>query len=131
MANTDEIQIGEIIENWAKSVRSKDINGIVAHHSDDILLFDVVEPLQSKGMAAYKQSWEEVYFPWHSEDGDFTVHELDITAGDDIAFCHGIIHCSGTDTGQKVNLEIRLTIGLKKRNGEWVILHEHHSEVAK
>ncbi len=128
---TDEIQIRQIIANWAKSVNRKEISGILAHRSNDILLFDVIEPVQSKGIDAYKQSWEQQFFPWYGEDGKFEVDELEIFAGDDVAFCHGIIHCAGTEKGQKINLKIRLTIGLQKIEDEWTVVHEHHSEAAK
>lgn len=129
--NTGKQQINNLIQNWAKAVRAKDIGGILAHHSPNILLFDVVEPFQSKGIESYRASWEDVYFPWHNEDGDFEIDELEITAGNGVAFCHGVIHCSGTDKGQKIDLKIRLTAGLVKTNGQWIVTHEHHSEAAK
>ena len=131
MSQTNEIQIRQIIANWAKAVNGKDIKGILAHHSNDVLLFDVIGPVQSKGIGAYKQSWEQQFFPWYGEDGKFEIDELEVFAGDDVAFCHGIIYCGGTANGQKMNLQIRLTIGLQKIDGEWMVVHEHHSEAAK
>jgi ketosteroid isomerase-like protein len=131
MTNTDESRIREIVENWAKAVRAQDINGVLAHHSANILLFDLPEPVQAKGIDAYRLSWEELFFPWYGEDGSFDVSELNITTGNDVAFCHGIINCSGTENGKKVNPTVRLTIGLKKINGEWTVVHEHHSEAVK
>lgn len=127
----NEQQIRQLVDNWAKAVRAKDIEGILAHHSPDILLFDVPEPVQSKGIDAYRLSWEQVFYNWYGDDGQFEVTELAITAGNDIAFCTGIINCSGTEKGQQVHIKVRLTMGLKKINGEWVIIHEHHSEAAK
>ena len=90
------------------------------------------EPLvQSKGIDAYRVSWEQVFYNWYNDDGGFDVTGLNITAGDDVAFCTGIINCSGTDKGVKVHIKVRLTIGLKKINSQWTITHEHHSEAAK
>lgn len=132
MEATNEQLIKGIIDNWAKAVRAKDIPAILAHHSPDILLFDVPEPLvQSKGIDAYKVSWEQVFYNWYGDDGQFEVTELSITAGNEVAFCTGIINCAGTDQGQKVHIKVRLTIGLKKINCQWIITHEHHSEAAK
>ncbi len=45
---TNEIQIRTLIETWAKAVRERDINGILAHHARDIVMFDVPPPFQSK-----------------------------------------------------------------------------------
>jgi len=43
MANvdSDEKQIRSLLENWAKAVRKKDIDGILVYHTDDIVMFDV------------------------------------------------------------------------------------------
>ena len=131
MSQTNETQIRELIKNWSDAVKKKDINSILAHHTNDMLLFDVIEPVQRKGIDEYKKSWEDDFFPWHSEDSRFEVAELEVFAGDDIAFCHGILLCNGLEKGQKVNLDIRLTVGLRKIAGEWMIAHEHHSEAVK
>ncbi|HEX3384798.1 MAG TPA: nuclear transport factor 2 family protein [Mucilaginibacter sp.] len=127
----NEQQIKALVDNWAKAVRAKDITGILADHSADILLFDVPEPFQSKGIDAYRISWEDVFFPWYGDDGNFEVNDLQVTAGTDAAFCTGIISCSGTTDGEKVSLKVRLTIGLVKTGGRWIVKHEHHSEVSK
>lgn len=124
----DEAQIRELIETWAKSVRTKDIDGVIANHAPDIVLFDVPPPVQLQGIDAYKKSWES-FFPWFGDSGVFEIGELSITAGDDVAFCHGLIRCSGTETsGDKVELTVRLTVCYRKINGQWMVTHEHHSE---
>ena len=47
--STDEAIRG-IVENWARAVRNKNIDRILANHSADVLMFDVPQPLQSKGI---------------------------------------------------------------------------------
>ncbi len=125
---TDEAQIRQLVEAWAKSVRAKDIDGILAHHAPSILLFDVPPPVQFRGIEAYRASWEH-FFPWFADSGVFEISELDITAGHDVAFCHGLIRCGGTEaSGEKVELVVRVTVGCRKINGQWTVTHEHHSE---
>jgi ketosteroid isomerase-like protein len=128
---TNKSQVIEIIGNWAKAVREKNIEGVLASHSANILLFDVPEPLQSKGIDNYRKSWVEQFFPWYGDDGQFELNELEVTAGEDLAFCTSIVNCSGKQNEHKVRYKIRLTICLKKINGQWVIQHEHHSEASK
>jgi ketosteroid isomerase-like protein len=128
---TNKSQVIEIIGNWAKAVREKNIEGVLASHSANILLFDVPEPLQSKGIDNYRKSWVEQFFPWYGDDGQFELNELEVTAGEDLAFCTSIVNCSGKQNEHKVSYKIRLTICLKKINGQWVIQHEHHSEASK
>ena len=80
MEATNESLIKDIIENWAKAVRARDIETILAHHSPDILLFDVPDPIvQSKGIDAYRESWEQTFYNWYGDDGQFEVTELSIT----------------------------------------------------
>ncbi len=125
---TDETQIRELIETWAKSVRDRDIDGILAHHAFDILLFDVPPPVQLRGIHEYRRSWEH-FLPWFGDSGVFEISELNITAGDDVAFGHGLIRCSGTEASpDKVELVVRLTICCRKIHGQWTVMHEHHSE---
>lgn len=125
---TGEARIRERIEAWAKSVRARDIDGIMASHAPDILLFDVRPPVQSRGIDAYRKSWEQ-FFPWFGDSGIFDISELRVTAGNDVAFCHGLIRCNGTGTsGGKVELVVRLTVCYQKINGQWMVTHEHHSE---
>lgn len=40
----NEAQIRELVENWAKAVRNKDMNTILANHSDNIVMYDVPKP---------------------------------------------------------------------------------------
>ena len=40
----NEAAIRDLVENWARAVRSKNIDGILANHSPDVLMFDVPPP---------------------------------------------------------------------------------------
>jgi len=123
----DEAAIRELIENWAKAVRAKDLDGILANHSQEILMFDVPPPLQSKGIEAYKKTWD-LFFSWARDFGVFDIDEMTITAGDDVAFVTAVMHCAGAEPNQgRVDLQLRLTVGLRKIDGQWIIKHEHHS----
>jgi ketosteroid isomerase-like protein len=46
--NSNEAQIRALVEKWASAVRAKDMNSVLANHADDIVMFDVSMPLQSK-----------------------------------------------------------------------------------
>ncbi len=124
---TDEAKIRTLIEDWARAVRSKNLDGILADHSPEMLMFDVPPPMQSKGIEAYRNTWD-VFFPWYQDSGVFNIEEMDVTAGDDVAFVTALMRCAGTEAnGEKVELQFRLTIGLCKLNGRWTVMHEHHS----
>ena len=126
---TAESQITAIVEAWADAVRRHDLSGILAHHDKEIVMFDVPPPLQSRGMDEYRKTWD-LFFRYHKPSQAFDVEELAITAGEDVAFAVAIIRCgSGTSSGpaEQSGFPFRLTIGLRKIDGNWVITHEHHS----
>jgi len=126
---TAEGQIKAIIDAWADAVRRHDLSGILAHHEQDIVMFDVPPPLQSRGMDEYKKTWD-LFFRYHTPSQAFDIEELAITAGEDVAFAVAIMRCgSATVSGPPAEggFQFRLTIGLRNIDGDWRIAHEHHS----
>jgi len=121
----DENVIREQIENWAKAVQNKDLDGILANHSADILMFDVPPPIQSKGIDAYKKTWD-LFFDWSPDNPVFEIREINITAGSDVAFATVLMRCAGR-TENESGLDFRLTVGLRKISDRWIVTHEHHS----
>jgi ketosteroid isomerase-like protein len=120
--DSNESRIRELIESWAKAARDKNMDGVLAHHAKDIVMFDVPLPLQSKGIEAYKKTWELFFDSNPGGKGSFELRELQIAAGDTVAFCHALLIAGSAKKPQG-----RLTIGLKKIRGKWMIVHEHHS----
>lgn len=119
MNQTDETTIRATLEAWAQAVRNRDMAGILANHSEDIVMFDVPVPLQSRGMTEYRKTWE-LFFQYGSGGPDsFNIVELDVAAGATVAFAHGILGIGES--------RLRLTVGLRKADGRWQIAHEHHS----
>jgi ketosteroid isomerase-like protein len=104
--HSSEAQIRAVIEGWAKAVRDVDMDRILAHHTDDIVMFDVPPPVQGRGREAYRKTWE-LFFKYSSGgEGSFDLHELEITTGDGVASAHALLDVPGSTA--------RLTIGLRK-----------------
>jgi len=123
----NEATIRRLIENWAKAVRKRDIKSVLAHHDKSIVMYDVPPPLQSIGIDSYNETWD-LYYAYATDADVFDIIELNIIAGDDVAFCYGIMQCEMVNNdSEKEMLTFRLTTGLKKIKGQWTILHEHHS----
>jgi uncharacterized protein (TIGR02246 family) len=123
----NETQIRKLIDDWGKALRAKDIDGMMSHYAPDILLFDLAPPLRYVGADAYRNNWEEwlptIEGPVGSEHRD-----LSITAGEDVAFCHGLHRISGKKTGEEqFETWVRVTVCLRKIDGEWMVVHEHVS----
>lgn len=126
--STDEQRIRELIEHWAGAVRRGDLAAVVADHDDDIVMFDVPPPHRGiRGIDAYRATWPP-FFDWQAQGATFEIEELDVTAGADVAFAYALLRCAD-QASHAANPEnrLRLTFGLHRRDGRWVITHEHHS----
>jgi uncharacterized protein (TIGR02246 family) len=122
-----ERQIRSLIEAWANAAKRHDMAGVLAHHTQDIVMFDLPMPLQSKGMAEYRKTWDQ-FFSSHIPGQTFDIEEITIMAGHDVAFAYAIMRC--VPTAAPGGFQFRLTVGLRKVDGAWWVTHEHHSEPA-
>jgi len=123
----DEAAIRDVVEFWTAAVRRRDFEGILQNHSSDIVMFDVPPPFQSRGLEAYRKTWD-AFFSWSSDPIPFDITEMSITAGRDVAFVVATMRCAEpSHSGEPKSLDFRLTIGLRKVDGRWIITHEHHS----
>jgi ketosteroid isomerase-like protein len=117
----DEHEVRTIIERWARAVSDGDRSAILAHHAPDLLMFDFPDIVE--GIEAYDRTWD-FFFENPRGPISFIPSDMRVCAGEDTAFASCQIHREGTSAG---SLDLRLTVGLRKAEGSWVITHEHHS----
>ena len=123
----DEAAIRALIERWSQAVRDENRPGIRADHDADILMFDVPPPFASRGLDAYMATWD-TFYSCSDKPVTFAFHDVRITCGEDVAFATATGNCTTPGpSGTREPLEFRLTMGLRKVDGQWCILHEHHS----
>ena len=124
----DEAHIRTLIERWAEAVHAGDLDGVLMDHSPDIVMFDVPPPSDGvRGIDAYRTTWPP-FFEWQRKGAVFEIVDLDVTAGDEVAFAHALLRCgTAAELEQDPGNRLRLTIGLRRENGRWVVSHEHHS----
>jgi ketosteroid isomerase-like protein len=123
----DQLAISDLIERWSKGVRDQDRVAIRQDHDADILMFDVPPPFQSRGIDEYMATWD-TFFSFAEKPVRFDFTNIEITAGVEVAFATAVGHCVtiGRD-GRREPLDFRLTMGLRKIDGRWHVMHEHHS----
>src|SRR3954470_4694908 len=111
IGNGTKEEIRKVVEDWAKSVREKNFGGILRNHSAEILMFDVPPPLYSKGIAPYQETWD-LFFSASPDPPVFEICQLDITAGEDVAFVTALMRCVVLQPGNEPSdLDFRLTMG--------------------
>jgi uncharacterized protein (TIGR02246 family) len=126
----DEQEVRELIERFAAAVRAHDLDGVVADHAADVVMFDVVPPDDGVlGIDAYRETWPQ-FFQWLNQGAAFEIVSLDVTAGEDVAFAHALLMCTPPEElALRPAARLRLTVGLRREQGRWTIAHEHHSFV--
>jgi uncharacterized protein (TIGR02246 family) len=128
MPHDHENQIRELIERWAAAVHRGDMDGVLADHAGDIVMFDVPPPHDGvRGLDAYRETWPP-FFEWQTQGASFEIVELDVTTGHDVAYAYALLRCgSRPELAEHPERRLRLTLGLRRERGRWVVAHEHHS----
>jgi uncharacterized protein (TIGR02246 family) len=124
----DVEQIRTLIERWAAAVHAGDMDGVLAGHAGDIVMFDVPPPHDGvRGIEAYRRTWPP-FFEWQAQGAVFEIVELDVTASEDVAYAHALLRCDSPEgLAAEPERRLRLTLGLRRESGRWVVAHEHHS----
>lgn len=99
----------------------------MANVADDVLIYDVVDPLRRHGKAAARKrasEWVASYdgrIVWENRD-------VQIVADGNVAFSHALCRVTGTlKSGAKVDMWFRKTLGLRRVADRWLIVHDHSS----
>ena len=123
----EETAVQEIFHLWSKAVRDHDLDAIRANHHPDMLMFDVPLPFLSQGIDAYMDTWK-LFYAYAPKPVKFDFDDVHIHAGSDVAFATATGHCQTIEPdGQAIPLDFRLSMGFRKIDGRWLIVHEHHS----
>jgi uncharacterized protein (TIGR02246 family) len=124
----DEQQIRTLVERWAVAVHDGEMEGVLADHAEDIVMFDVPPPYEGlHGIEAYRESWPG-FFAWQARGASFELVSLEVTAGEDVAYAHALLRCDTPEgLAEKPENRLRLTLGLRKERERWTVAHEHHS----
>ena len=70
---------------------------------------------------------QDTFFAY-TKPGVFDIQTLQVVADQEVGFCYATMKCMDkSNSAEYVELEFRLTVGLRKTNGQWTIVHEHHS----
>lgn len=124
-----ESAITQLYDQWLDAVRKPAVDAIVACYTEDIVAYDAILALQFKGKEAYRKHWQACMenCPGGDKTLVFKLRDLQIHAADDVAFVHGLIQC-GFQEAEKIDASwMRMSAGLRREGGQWLIAHEHFS----
>ena len=122
----EDAQIWQHIDSLAQAIRGKDIDAVMAHYAPEVVTYDLM-PLECRGGDAYRRNFE-AWFASVQGRIDYEMRELQVEAGGDVAVCHHTAHVRSTrKSGDKNDYWVRVSAGLRKVGGRWLIVHEHIS----
>ncbi len=124
----DQSEIRQIFQRWVEAIRARDLEGVLAAHSDDIVMYDAQPPYDGiRGIDAYRETWPP-FFEFLAGGASFDIAELDVVAGETAGFVYALVRCGRPeDFAGNPDVRLRITTGFEKADGRWVIVHEHHS----
>jgi uncharacterized protein (TIGR02246 family) len=122
----DEAQIRECLNKWTRALHAKDLGALTALYAPDTLAFDLMPPSQVDA-SHYRKNFER-WFSSMAGPIEYEIHDLRVTTSDDVAFTHNLGHVKGSRAnGEKADYWVRVTVGFQKRNGQWLVIHDHVS----
>jgi len=123
----DELDIHLRIDTLVEAIRNKNLDQLMSHYAADVVVYDVKPPLDMRGIAAYRKSFEK-WFASMAGRINYEMLDLHVSANDTHAFCHCLSHVTGARTGGgRSDYWVRVTSGWRKEDGEWRVTHEHVS----
>jgi ketosteroid isomerase-like protein len=61
----DEADIRRRMDEWAKAIRTMDLDGVTSNYAPDIVSFDLAPPLRHAGAEAKRNNWIGVFARFH------------------------------------------------------------------
>jgi uncharacterized protein (TIGR02246 family) len=122
-----DAEVRERLDSLTQALRAKDLDDLMAHYAPDTIVYDLQPPHQVLGREGYRKNFEAWFSSVNGSIG-YALEDLHVTAGDRTAFVHYVAHVQSTrTTGGKADYWVRVTAGFEKREGTWLVTHEHIS----
>ena len=90
-----EALIRQRVEDLAKALNAKDIDGVMSLYAPNIVSFDIVPPLRYVGADNKRRAWQEA-FATYTGPFSYEVHDLNVTTHGELAFVHSLNYVNAT-----------------------------------
>jgi ketosteroid isomerase-like protein len=124
----DTAEIRQVVLERAAAVAAKDAKAMVAHHAPTMVAYTLAPPLRQPPAGRDAGPVEE-WLATFAGPMSMEVRDLEVTAEGSVAFCTSLNCLTATPVGQteSFSLWFRVTLGLRKIDGAWLVVHEHES----
>lgn len=125
---SDEDVIRSLLEKRVEALRHRDAASANAALDPHMVAFELAGPLQVSPTEATDDNLTQNWLDSFEDGPHVAMDELSIHADGAVAFCHALNHLQGRRSdGQQVDIRMRTTLGFRKVNGEWKVVHAHTS----
>lgn len=115
-----------LLDSYFDAIRSNDADRITAHYAPDIVAYDAIGRLEFVGLDAYAAHWKACMEL--CQHMTFEPRRPRVFASGDVGVAHYLLLCGGTGPdGQEGSGWVRVTITAARRDGRWLIVHDHYS----
>lgn len=120
-------EIRALIGRCAAAFRDKDVDAVMACHTEDVVCFDCHSAFETCG-AAQMRAFLDACMPHMHGPIVNEIHELSIAADREVGFAHYHMRtsCRGND-GAEHGGWLRVSLGLRRTAGGWLASHAHIS----
>jgi len=125
MSEAETAAIMRILHARGEALRTKDAEALAAGYATELVSYDLAPPLATRGID--RLALERWLAGW---DGPVNgeMRELRIDVGGDVAFSASLNRMyARAKRGKDMDLWVRATLGFRKIEGRWRIVHEHIS----
>jgi ketosteroid isomerase-like protein len=124
----DTEEIRRVVLERAAAVAAKDAKAMVAHNAPAIVEYNLAPPLRQPSAGRDVQPAEK-WLATFEGPMSMEVTDLEVTAEGSVAFCTSLNRLTATPVGatESFSLWFRVTLGLRRIDGQWLVVHEHES----
>lgn len=121
-----DTEVRALLDSYFDAVRSAEIDRITSHYAPDLVAYDAIGPFEFVGVEAYEAHWRMCLEM--CREMIFEPREPVVAASGDLAFAHCLVRCGGVGPdGKEQSGWVRTSFAARRRNGRWLIVHEHYS----
>ncbi|MGW4206993.1 YybH family protein [Lentzea sp. NPDC004789] len=120
-------ELRDLVDERVRAVHSKDLAPLAAQLADDVVAFNVLPPLQLHGAAEVIEQTKAWFAAYPGPIG-YEVEQFAAHASGDVGFCSFVYHVTGElADGNQVDMWVRASLGWRRVDGAWRIVHDHES----
>ena len=121
-------EIREVIEGKAALLQEGDAEAILSYYAPHVVEYNLAPPLRQPGDGPNRAALEAWMATFEAPPRRVVTH-LEITTDGDVAFATSLDCLTAVPRGstESFRLWFRVTLGLRRIDGRWLVTHEHES----